>query len=101
MMHPEERERIEDVKLWAHELLMQPKPAEQELLALARGGFVQTTAPNLPTIFGSSNLSLREPALRWHAQSIDGQRIFWVLDKAHQDAIYSVIKQWRQEQEGV
>lgn len=98
MMHPEERERIEDVKSWAHELLAMPKPAEQELLALARGGFVSTTAPNLPATFGSAHLSLREPALRWHVQSMDGQRINWVLDKAHQDAIYSVLKQWRQAQ---
>lgn len=97
-MTPEQRERIEDVKLWVRATLEADVTALVALDELARGGMASGTSYAPPTVYESAAGSLQVSAspLSWQFHYED----FWGLVETHRAAIYSALKAWRKAQEG-
>ena len=104
VFHPEERDWIEDVKQWAKSFLASNasvktmygvfEPA-QFLAFLSHGGEMPAVIGNL---FNEQHwLGVVKPMpLSWTEHGAA-----YVLIESHRAAIYSVLKAWRKEQEGV
>lgn len=114
-MHPEERERIEDVKQWAEDLLTKEGSLlvrmtndinvpnkwdispSQCLDILVSGERLFYFAPDrgLRVVQGVEVTSMSVYPLSWIPNQAG-----YSLSESHQAAIYSVLKAWRKEQEG-
>lgn len=97
-MTPEQRERIEDVKLWVRATLEADVTALVLLDELARGGMASGTSYAPPTMYESAagTLNVSASPLSWQFHYED----FWGLVETHRAAIYSALKAWRKVQEG-
>lgn len=97
-MTPEQRERIEDVKLWVRATLDADVSSLVALDELARGGMASGTSYAPPSVYESAAGSLQVSAspLSWQFHYED----FWGLVETHRAAIYSALKAWRKAQEG-
>lgn len=93
-MHPEERERIEDVKQWVWACLEEDEACEEVLRDLAQGTSIRGTSSSP----GSYKvLNLQNSPLKWSLAVLGQGGLYWVIESKHQDVIYSVIKQWNRE----
>lgn len=92
-MIPEQRERIEDVKVWVLAQLERAPELEAVFDELARGAVGSSTSYTPPRRYGSDagEVELVGSPLCWQFLYED----FWTLIESHRAAIYSALKMWR------